>query len=169
MTLQKLFYQLYAPAFQSPSLQVRVNYPYEPLLTLYRSFRPDFILIRQPIRDASRDYRHLLLALMYANIPAVNSLESLYTFLDKPLIFGQLIQIQQRLGRDRFPLIQQCFYPNHREMLTSTSFPVVIKIGKYMQRDCNFRSFKPPVGTKNAPSRRPCTRGFGEDPRGDSL
>lgn len=86
-------------------------------------------MIRQPIRDANRDYRHILLALMYGNVPSVNSLESLYTFLDKPLIFSQLIQIQQRLGREKFPLIQQSFYPNHREMLSSTSFPVVCKIG----------------------------------------
>ncbi|XP_055337620.1 synapsin-like [Paramacrobiotus metropolitanus] len=94
-----------------------------------RSFRPDFVLIRQPIRDANRDYRHFILALMYSNIPSVNSLESLYMFLDKPIIFSQLIQIQQRLGKEKFPLIHQSFYPNHREMLTSTQFPVVIKIG----------------------------------------
>ncbi|GAU92932.1 hypothetical protein RvY_04944-2 [Ramazzottius varieornatus] len=94
-----------------------------------RSFRPDFVLVRQPIRDGSRDYRHLLLALLYGNVPSVNSLESLASFLDKPLIFSQLIEIQQRLGRNNFPLIPQSYYPTHKEMQTISSFPVVLKIG----------------------------------------
>jgi hypothetical protein len=28
------------------------------------------------------------------------------------------VQIQRRLGRDNFPLIEQTFYPNHREMVS---------------------------------------------------
>jgi len=31
--------------------------------------------------------------------------------------FGQLIQIQKRLGKEKFPLIEQCFYPNYKEMV----------------------------------------------------
>ncbi len=45
-----------------------------------RSFRPDFLLVRQNLRDAAEDHRNLLLGLQYAHIPSVNSLESIYNF-----------------------------------------------------------------------------------------
>ena len=45
-----------------------------------RSFRPDFLLVRQNLRDAKDDYRNLLLGFKYGNIPSVNSLESIYQF-----------------------------------------------------------------------------------------
>ncbi|KAH9507978.1 hypothetical protein Btru_052497 [Bulinus truncatus] len=48
--------------------------------------------------------------------------------------FAQLIDIQKRLGKDAFPLIDQAYYPNHKEMCypsqpTNRKFPVVVKIG----------------------------------------
>ena len=45
-----------------------------------RSFRPDFLLVRQNLRDANEDYRNLLLGFKYGNIPSVNSLDSIYNF-----------------------------------------------------------------------------------------
>ena len=45
-----------------------------------RSFKPDFLLIRQNVRDAEEDYRNILLGFQYGNIPSVNSLESIYNF-----------------------------------------------------------------------------------------
>lgn len=45
-----------------------------------RSFRPDFLLVRQNVRDANEDHRNLLLGFQYGNIPSVNSLESIYHF-----------------------------------------------------------------------------------------
>lgn len=45
-----------------------------------RSFRPDFVLIRQNLRDASEDNRSLLLGLKYGGVPSVNSLSSIYNF-----------------------------------------------------------------------------------------
>ncbi|GFO43593.1 synapsin-like [Plakobranchus ocellatus] len=43
--------------------------------------------------------------------------------------FAQLIDIQKKLGRENFPLIDQAYYPNHKEMLITPKFPVVVKIG----------------------------------------
>lgn len=40
---------------------------------------------------------------------------------DKPWVFGHLLELQRRFGRDQFPLIDQSFYPNHREMVSSLS------------------------------------------------
>ncbi|PVD24729.1 hypothetical protein C0Q70_15214 [Pomacea canaliculata] len=94
-----------------------------------RSFRPDFLLIRQHVRDAHEDWRNLLLGFQYGGIPAVNALSATYNFLDKPWVFAQLIQIQKRLGKEAFPLIEQAYYPNHKEMLITPKFPVVVKIG----------------------------------------
>lgn len=45
-----------------------------------RTFRPDFVLIRQAPRDGSRDNRPSLLGLKYGGVPSVNSLNSLYQF-----------------------------------------------------------------------------------------
>ncbi|EDO39526.1 predicted protein, partial [Nematostella vectensis] len=85
-----------------------------------RSFRPDFVLVRQSIRGIGprEDYRHILLGLQFGNVPSVNSLESIYNFAEKPWVFSQLIQIKKRLGKEEFPLIEQAYYPNHKEMVS---------------------------------------------------
>lgn len=50
------------------------------LMQVVRSFRPDFVLIRQPPRDGSRDYRSTLLGLKFGGVPCINSLNSVYQF-----------------------------------------------------------------------------------------
>ncbi|KAF5307893.1 hypothetical protein FQR65_LT06460 [Abscondita terminalis] len=94
-----------------------------------RSFRPDFLLIRQNLKDAGEDYKKLLLALKFGGVPSINNLNAIYNFQDKPWVFGHLVQLQRRLGKDAFPLIEQTFYPDHKEMITASKFPVVLKIG----------------------------------------
>nr|XP_046239271.1 synapsin-2b [Scatophagus argus]XP_046239272.1 synapsin-2b [Scatophagus argus] len=96
-----------------------------------RSFRPDFVLVRQHAFSMAQneDFRNLIIGLQYAGIPSVNSLDSIYNLCDKPWTFSQLINYQKRLGSDKFPLIDQTFYPNYRDMITTPSFPVVVKIG----------------------------------------
>lgn len=39
-------------------------------------------------------------------------------FQDKPWVFAHLLGLQRRLGKDNFPLIEQTYYPNHREMVS---------------------------------------------------
>ncbi|XP_043933989.1 synapsin-2 [Protopterus annectens] len=96
-----------------------------------RSFKPDFVLIRQhPYSMAENEnYRNIIIGFQYAGIPSLNSLESIYNFCDKPWVFSQLVSIYKNLGPEKFPLIEQTFYPNHKEMLTMPTFPVVVKIG----------------------------------------
>ncbi|ELU06331.1 hypothetical protein CAPTEDRAFT_158296 [Capitella teleta] len=99
-----------------------------------RSFKPDFVLVRQHVRDANENWKNIILGLQYGGIPSLNSLNSIFNFLEKPWVFAHLIQIQKRLGKDRFPLIEQSYYPNHKEMvsnlwLVTPKFPVVVKIG----------------------------------------
>uniref|UniRef100_A0A7N6AP02 Synapsin-1 n=1 Tax=Anabas testudineus TaxID=64144 RepID=A0A7N6AP02_ANATE len=96
-----------------------------------RSFRPDFVLVRQHAFSMAQneDFRNLIIGLQYAGIPSVNSLDSIYNLSDKPWAFSQLINNQKQLGADKFPLIDQTFYPNYKDMITSPCFPVVVKIG----------------------------------------
>ncbi|KYN03694.1 Synapsin [Cyphomyrmex costatus] len=94
-----------------------------------RSFKPDFVLIRQNLRDAGEDYKNLLLGMMYGGVPSVNNLTAIYNFQDKPWVFAHLLGLQRRLGKDNFPLIEQSYYPNHREMVSASRYPVVVKLG----------------------------------------
>lgn len=94
------------------------------------SFKPDFLLVRQNLKDAMEDHRNLLLGFRYGGLPSVNSLEAIYCFQDRPWVYSHLLQIQKTLGKEAFPLIEQTFYPNHREMVRAQDkFPCVFKIG----------------------------------------
>ncbi|XP_049989087.1 synapsin-1-like [Alexandromys fortis] len=96
-----------------------------------RSLRPDFVLIRQHAFSMARDgdFRSLVIGLQYAGVPSVNSLHSVYNFCDKPWVFAQMLRLHRKLGTAEFPLIDQTFYPTHREMLSRTAYPVVVKMG----------------------------------------
>ncbi|XP_012628243.2 synapsin-3 isoform X2 [Microcebus murinus] len=96
-----------------------------------RSFKPDFILVRQHAYSMAlgEDYRSLVIGLQYGGLPAVNSLYSVYNFCSKPWVFSQLIKIFHSLGPEKFPLVEQTFFPNHKPMVTAPHFPVVIKLG----------------------------------------
>uniref|UniRef100_A0A667X7Q7 Synapsin-1 n=1 Tax=Myripristis murdjan TaxID=586833 RepID=A0A667X7Q7_9TELE len=93
-----------------------------------RSFKPDFVLIREHAfsMDKNGDHRNLVIGLQYAGLPSVNSLHSVYNFCDKPWVMSRLYK---QLGPEEFPLIEQVYYPNHKEMITSPGFPVVVKMG----------------------------------------
>lgn len=81
---------------------------------------------------------------MYGGVPSVNNLTAIYnfqvcvarkyskrisketeffksylSFQDKPWVFAHLLGLQRRLGKDNFPLIEQTYYPNHREMVSN--------------------------------------------------
>ncbi|XP_015208453.1 synapsin-3 isoform X2 [Lepisosteus oculatus] len=96
-----------------------------------RSFKPDFVLIRQHAYSMTQgeDFRSLVIGLQYGCAPGLNSLMSIYNFCSKPWVFSQMIKIFHTLGPEKFPLNEQTFYPNHKEMITAPTFPVVVKMG----------------------------------------
>ncbi|XP_055375012.1 synapsin [Condylostylus longicornis] len=94
-----------------------------------RSFRPDFVLIRQPPRNGANDFRACLLALKFGGVASINSLHSVYQFQDKPWVFAHLLQLQRRLGKDAFPLIPKTFFPNTKDLYSWSKFPCVLKAG----------------------------------------
>ena len=62
--------------------------------------------------------------------PAINSLLSAYMALERPVMWGELKAIQQRLGgRANFPLVDQNCHTSFREMQISPDPPCVVKIG----------------------------------------
>lgn len=99
--------------------------------TQHRTVKPDFVVVRSVTRSVGTlDSRNLLYGLHFAQIPCLNSFESLYHCLERPLVYAELAKIQRRLGGfDNFPLITQSFYPTHKNMVISPNFPCVVKIG----------------------------------------
>uniref|UniRef100_A0A5F8G4T1 Synapsin III n=1 Tax=Monodelphis domestica TaxID=13616 RepID=A0A5F8G4T1_MONDO len=86
-----------------------------------RSFKPDFVLVRQHAYSMTlaEDYRSLVIGLQYGGLPSVNSLYSIYNFCSKPWVFSQLIKIFNSLGPEKFPLVEQTFFPNHKQMVST--------------------------------------------------
>ncbi|EKE40010.1 hypothetical protein ENUP19_0190G0006 [Entamoeba nuttalli] len=94
-----------------------------------RTFQPDFLLIRGACQGVyGQDWRNELLGLMYCGIPSINSLESLYMCLEKPVIYSKLLQIHKQY-KEKFPLIPQTYYPSWSSMSFNTGFPLVAKVG----------------------------------------
>ncbi|XP_051974185.1 synapsin-3-like [Xyrauchen texanus] len=96
-----------------------------------RSFKPDFVLIRQHAYSMTpgEDFRNLVIGLHYGAVPSVNSLFSIYNFCSKPWVFSHMIKLYETLGPEKFPLNEQTFFPNHTQMMPTATFPVVVKMG----------------------------------------
>ena len=39
------------------------------------------------------------------------------SFQDKPWVFANMLKVQKKLGKENFPLIEQTYYPNQKEMV----------------------------------------------------
>lgn len=52
----------------------------------YRNFKPDFVLVRQHLRDMADDFRPLVLGLRFGGVSGVNSLQAMYNFTDRPWV-----------------------------------------------------------------------------------
>lgn len=92
--------------------------------------QPDFVLIRSEVRGVSptQDYRNMLYGMMYAQIPSLNSLHSIYCFLERPVVFAELNRLNKRLGSEVFPIVRQSYFSSHREMMYGDTYPAVVKV-----------------------------------------
>jgi len=94
-----------------------------------RTLKPDFLIIRNVVKSIPQnDYKNLLLGFMHSNVPSLNSLQSIYCHLERPIMYGGLLEIQKRLGVKEFPLIQQNFYPYAKSMNITPNYPIVVKV-----------------------------------------
>nr|CAH7718828.1 unnamed protein product [Callosobruchus chinensis] len=114
-----------------------------------RTFRPDFLMVRQNLRDAGEDHKKVLLALKYGGVPSINNLDSIYNF--QPNIIKILLQcfilehifIRQIVINNALQVfcISQSFskslyFPKNPNfniffegLITASRFPVVLKLG----------------------------------------
>jgi synapsin len=94
------------------------------------SYKPDFIIFRSAGRGIyGQDFRNVLYGLQHANVPSLNSLDSIYFCQEKPIIYGKLNTLRKKLGDERFPLIPQTYYGSWKAMSFHTDLPVVVKFG----------------------------------------
>jgi len=111
-----------------------------------RTIKPDFVLIRNFPGDIHENsFKNMVVALLFANIPSVNSLESVYRCMDRPVVYAEMLKIQKRLGKEGFPLVPMNYYPNLKastQRLIAPSYPAVVKVasthagyGKIQARD----------------------------------
>jgi len=121
------------------------------------SLKPDFLLIRQDPRDAGEDFKSALLGFQYGQVPSINSLESVYNFQDKPWVYAHLLGIQKKLGKENFPLMEQSFFQNHKDIVWTGGYPCVFKIGHAhgglgkvkVENDAGFEDMKGVVAVSN--------------------
>ena len=70
-------------AFLSHNIRIAIIYVF---CAFCRSIKPDFVLIRQHTKDATNNWKNVVLGLQYGCIPSINSLQSIYNFMDKPWV-----------------------------------------------------------------------------------
>jgi len=98
--------------------------------TQQRTIQVHFVLLRSVTHSIKgQDSRNKLFTLIHANIPSVNTLTSAYMCLERPTVFGALKEIEKKLGHQNFPLIEQNFYPSHKTLVITPSYPIICKVG----------------------------------------
>ncbi|UJR10521.1 hypothetical protein I4U23_014724 [Adineta vaga] len=125
---QATFNEIGLSAHSNGGISIGIN-TFRSGIPVIRSFHPDFVLVRQYVKDVDVNWINIILGMQYGAVPSINSMRALYNFQDRPWIYAELCQIQRRLGAEKFPLISQTYYPNHRKMFISPPYPSVIKIG----------------------------------------
>jgi glutathione synthase/RimK-type ligase-like ATP-grasp enzyme len=97
-----------------------------------RQCSPDFVIVRKLVRGLNKndDYTNALFGLMFAGIPAINSLESIVMCLERPVVNAALNQLRKKHGQ-KFPFIDQTYFSHAtpQAMLFTPSLPVVVKVG----------------------------------------
>eukprot|EP01139_Manchomonas_bermudensis_P006047 Amastigsp_a176313_21.p2 type:complete len:339 gc:universal Amastigsp_a176313_21:31-1047(+) len=93
------------------------------------TFKPHFCIVRNQARGPTppSDNRDQLFALMHAGVPSINSLESIYMCLERPVMFGALRRIAR--AHPDFQVVPQTFYANPKQMIIAPEpWPVVLKV-----------------------------------------
>ena len=93
------------------------------------TFLPDFVLVRNEVRTCATDYRPELFGLMFGGVGAANSLGSIHSFCERPVVHAELGRIQRELGHAAFPVVEQSYFSRYSSMMYGNSFPAVVKVG----------------------------------------
>lgn len=91
--------------------------------------QPDFVLIRNECVTPDTDHKAKLMGFMYANIASLNNLTTIFLNIERPVMQAALNGIQDRVGREIFPVVEQNYFPSMRGFMYTLPFPAVLKIG----------------------------------------
>jgi len=81
------------------------------------------------VKTANFDGKSRLNGLLFGGVPAMNSLQSILLFCERPAVQGELHRLQRQLGQDAFPVIPQHFASSSRILMYGYTFPAVVKVG----------------------------------------
>jgi len=84
-----------------------------------RIIRPEYVVIREHARRADQlEHLHgFVKALEYCNVPMFEPYDVWHTFQDRQLVFAKLLKVKNRLGKERFSLIQQVYCQTSQDLL----------------------------------------------------
>jgi glutathione synthase/RimK-type ligase-like ATP-grasp enzyme len=105
-----------------------------------RVVKPDFCLIRNfPLDTHGGSYKSQLLGLKFANLPSVNSLDSVLMSMERAYQYSELLKVQKKLGKDVFSVVPMAYFTNEKislnvpdsplDKIHQPGFPVVVKVG----------------------------------------
>ena len=111
-------------------VEVHKTYPEPPDAQRARAItiHPDFVLVRNEVQTPSFDGRSRLSGLLFADVPGINSMQSIQLFCDRAAVMGQLHRLNRQLGA-AFPVVPQHFASSHRCLMYGYTFPAVVKVG----------------------------------------
>eukprot|EP01117_Protostelium_nocturnum_P005967 TRINITY_DN2146_c0_g2_i1.p1 TRINITY_DN2146_c0_g2~~TRINITY_DN2146_c0_g2_i1.p1 ORF type:complete len:377 (+),score=141.93 TRINITY_DN2146_c0_g2_i1:746-1876(+) len=117
-----------------PIVSIRANRYPTPGVTREAEARtvvPDMVLVKALVRGLTpgEDYTNAMYGLLFSQIPAVNTMESVARFLERPVIHSHLIAIKNRVGKEAFPLIPLTYYSSQSAMMFTPDLPIVVKVG----------------------------------------
>jgi len=129
--------QVHVSTYSSAALCVEISRlaktasspPGRPALRCPCTVQPDFVLVRNEVQTPAFDARGCLNGFLFADLPSLNSLQSILMFCERPAVAGQLQRLQRRLGADAFPVVHQHFASSHRSLMYGYTFPAVVKVG----------------------------------------
>ncbi|VUZ55788.1 unnamed protein product [Hymenolepis diminuta] len=104
-----------------------------------RTFKPDFVLIRQGLGAATQHYENLITGLMFGAVPCMNSVEAVYNMRNKAWLFSNLLKIQKRVGANEFPLIMRSYQAKSQALQPDFQMPVTVRLGGDSARECEVR------------------------------
>ena len=58
-----------------------------------RSFKPDFLVVRQSTCDANENWKNFLMGFLYGGVPSLNSLHALFNMHDRPWMVSNNMKI----------------------------------------------------------------------------
>ncbi|MFH4973296.1 hypothetical protein AB6A40_000005 [Gnathostoma spinigerum] len=94
-----------------------------------RSFRPDFVMIRQVANSERGDYTNVVAALLKSGVATLNGPKTTCEFLNKNLMFSSLRKLAHATGPNALHFIERIYYPSFRHFNEISHFPLVVTVG----------------------------------------